>query len=169
MKEYIVNNTGSGTTSGIKTANHFSKQLPTQTSTLSNNYFYMQKLPTNIDVLSKVYTSINSLSDKSVKNYSINLLNLIYLSLSKANDSGNITNYLSRLYFSEQEDKSALIEWNFENFRIGFSVEPNVEESSYYFVSQDRELGRFTTDTRRINNNAEMIVDALVNYVLGNT
>lgn len=44
---------------------------------------------------------------------------------------------LPPLKFRWLEDNSALIEWNFEDFRIGFSIEPDKEESGWYLVSND--------------------------------
>jgi hypothetical protein len=42
---------------------------------------------------------------------------------------------LPRFRAVEEEDESVLIEWVFNNFRIGFTIEPNPGESGWYLVS----------------------------------
>lgn len=171
MKRYTINaQEGCVTGSGFSNTKYLKYQLPLQTSgSLSNNYIYSVKLPTNIDVFSKLFNAISSLSNATVKSNSVQLINLISHSLSKAYEIGRISNYLSRLNITEQEDLSALIEWNFEDFRVGFSIEADEKESSYFLISQDRELGEYSADTKKISDNAESVIGSLVNYVLENT
>lgn len=45
--------------------------------------------------------------------------------------------HLPELYPVKVDDGSFLIEWIFEDFRIGFSIEPEIEESSWYLVSKN--------------------------------
>lgn len=45
---------------------------------------------------------------------------------------------LPYLRASEAEDGSMLIEWIFDDFRIGFSIEPTSDKSSWYVVSNSR-------------------------------
>ena len=44
--------------------------------------------------------------------------------------------YVPILQLFHVDDGSILIEWIFSDFRIGFSIEPNFEESSWYLVSK---------------------------------
>jgi len=41
-----------------------------------------------------------------------------------------------------EEDNSLIIEWIFKDCRFGFSLESNLDESSYYFVS-NKKYGEF--------------------------
>jgi hypothetical protein len=69
----------------------------------------------------------------------------------------------------QQEDKTALLEWNFQDFRVGFTLEPNKAESSYFVVSQDKNTGVFKTSTQRLDADSYRSVDRIVDYVLENT
>ena len=116
-------------------------QVPMQTNDSFNiNSAYYTKLSVNIDAFSKLSEKIISLTDFEVKNLSISIIRTIYFFLQNANIFNNLNNYLSRLNIIEQDDSSALIEWNFQNFRIGFSVEPKIADSSYFIVSEDRSI-----------------------------
>lgn len=42
---------------------------------------------------------------------------------------------LPQLHAFDVQDGSILIEWIFDNFRVGFSIEPILSESSWYLVS----------------------------------
>jgi hypothetical protein len=52
------------------------------------------------------------------------------------NFSGIDFDYLPSLQLFNVDDGSILIEWIFGNFRVGFSIEPDLEESSWYLVSK---------------------------------
>lgn len=54
-------------------------------------------------------------------------------------DKGRLPN-LPIIRFVEAPDKSVLLEWIFPHWRIGFSIEPNVEESGWFF-SSDKSAG----------------------------
>jgi hypothetical protein len=53
-------------------------------------------------------------------------------------------NYLNRcghlpsLILNILEDRSALLEWGFRDFKIGFSFEIEIKESSWYFVANEK-------------------------------
>ena len=51
--------------------------------------------------------------------------------------------YLPRLNAFNLDDGSVLIEWKFNDFRIGFGVEPNIKESGWYLVS-NKNLGEIS-------------------------
>ncbi len=44
---------------------------------------------------------------------------------------------IPRIKASQLEDSSILIEWAFENWRIGFGIENEIEESSWHLVSNE--------------------------------
>ncbi len=44
---------------------------------------------------------------------------------------------IPKIKASELEDSSILIEWAFENWRIGFGIENEIEESSWHLVSNE--------------------------------
>lgn len=53
------------------------------------------------------------------------------------NNSEKISKYIPPLSFHwSKEDHSLLIEWIFQDFRIGFNFEPDDNQSSWYFVTK---------------------------------
>ena len=82
------------------------------------------------------------------------------------NKPGRVSYCLPNLMVSELDDESVLIEWIFHNCRIGFSVEPNLEESSYYLISRNCSGTQYYAETREIGNDIESAVDNAVGFVL---
>jgi len=66
------------------------------------------------------------------------------------------------------DDGSTLIEWVFRDFRIGFTVEPNPEESGWYLVS-NAELGNIMADGSTFGVKLDRIVLWLLNFALSQT
>jgi hypothetical protein len=130
---------------------------------------YMVVLPSNINVFSSVSEKVADLEDKVVSEQVNQTLLCLYLSLQKANKWRGLNNYLSRLNLVQQEDKAALLEWNFQDFRVGFALEPEKSESSYYIVSQDKEMGFLETEMQKFDADISCSVDKIVEYVLENT
>ncbi len=160
-----TSNQTSETNENIKTSKY---QISTSDS-FSLNDSYRIKLPSNIDVLSSVSKIVASLSNSDVRNYVINVLDKINKSLQNINIQGDISNYLSKINVIEQTDLAALIEWNFKNFRVGFSIEPDLDESSFVIVSKDENKGSFFTITEKIGSEINAVIDKIVEYVINNT
>lgn len=151
-------------------SNKANYQMPMQTS---DSYLleplYQTRLPSNMDVFVKITDALCALTNSIVKNETEEILQRIYKYIKVFNWNNNMTNYLSKLNVTEQDDNSALIEWNFQNFRAGFSIEPIIEESSYYIISEDKSIGSFMADTKKVGLNYDEAVEKIVKYVLENT
>lgn len=130
---------------------------------------YKTVLPSNIDVFSRIYNNILKLEDPEVTKQVQQVLLNLYLSLQKISKHQPIENYLSRINLVQQDDKTALLEWNFEDFRIGFNFELDKNDSSYFIVSQDKSTGHFSADTQKISADLLGVVEKIVEYVLENT
>jgi len=130
---------------------------------------YGTMLPSNINIFSSLAESIIGLEDPSVKEQAEQVLLYLYLSLRRACKQKILSNYLSRINLVQQEDKAALMEWNFQDFRIGFTLESNKDESSYFVVSQNKNTGSFMTDTQKLDTTVSRSVEKIVEYVLENT
>jgi len=70
------------------------------------------------------------------------------------------------LHAHGMDDGSVLIEWRFPEFRIGFNVEPNPDESGWHILSSKR-LGNFTASAQ-LSNKPEIVV-LLLRFILRNT
>jgi hypothetical protein len=136
-----------------------------------NNTLSIRSLPpVNIDIFpSQLTKMLNTLSDDDVQEQACEIIHSLYHILNNLRSRERFTNYLAKLHVTEQEDKTGLIEWNFEKFRIGFSIAPDKKMSSYYLVSDDRVTDTFIMKTKRLGANRYNTLKHLVNYVLENT
>jgi len=107
------------------------------------------------------------MSNKSIVSEATNLLyiirdSIIYFGV------GYELSYLPALSAFKVDDGSVLIEWIFDDFRIGFSIEPNVDESSWYLVSNEK-LGDIGASGYISRNNINNLVLWLINFVIANS
>ena len=65
------------------------------------------------------------------------------------------------------EDGSLLIEWIFDDFRVGFSLEQNQEDSGWFLVSKP-EKGGIAASGSLVKAKARNIISWLVNFVINN-
>ena len=75
---------------------------------------------------------------------------------------------LPPLHAFSLDDGSTLIEWIFTDFRIGFNVEPNPEESSWYLAS-NRNLGELNASGYISNPHFNRLLLWLFNFALLNS
>lgn len=139
------------------------------TSSFASTDPYGTVLPSNLNVFSNLAASIAELEDTVVAEQVRRVLSCLYLSLQRASRRKTINNYLSRINLIQQGDKAALVEWSFQDFRVGFTLEPEKKESSYFVVSQDKSAGSFMADTQKLDDDISRSVDKIVEYVLENT
>lgn len=130
---------------------------------------YAVPLPFNINIFSNLKVNLSELENSVVAEQVKQVLVKLYHALKRENEQKIIDNYLSRLNLVQQENKAALLEWNFQDFRVGFALEPDKRQSSYFIVSQDKTSESFTMDAQMLNPELSHSVDRIVDYVLGNT
>ncbi|SRR6266545_645505 len=65
------------------------------------------------------------------------------------------------------EDNTIILEWIFKNYRIGFSIEENSNESGWYLVSK-RELGEISA-SGYLDPNTKNIILWLINFVISHS
>ena len=133
------------------------------------NNQYNPILPYSLNIFSTILKSFSfeTISDLPVKTKTLQILNTLNEAIMNIPDKDNINQYLSKLHLVEQDDKSILIEWIFYNFRIGFVVCQPVEDSYYFFISQ--EIDSFVSKSERIGNNLNTIVQHILKYIIENT
>jgi len=128
--------------------------------------FYYQKMPSNIDVTSKAESKIHQLHNESVRKQVSDLLDIIKNNLMIALD---MPIRLPKISLTKLEDDSALIEWNFENFRFGFSLEPEENESYFYVINMDERKKYFKSESYPLGTNREKILSNIICFVVENT
>ena len=70
--------------------------------------------------------------------------------------------------FNIEEDNSILIEWIFNDYRVGFNIETKNEESGWYLVT-NRELGEISASGSIHNIEIKTILLWLLNFVISNS
>jgi len=64
------------------------------------------------------------------------------------------------------EDGSVFLEWIFPDFRIGFNIEPNPEDSGWHILS-NKKLGE-RTESGQLAENMNVIILRLLDFILNN-
>jgi hypothetical protein len=103
---------------------------------------------------------LQSIEDRNISEKAGNLLSLLRRLLRVQGD----ISYLPPLSAFNVEDGSLLIEWVFEHFRVGFSFETAIEESSWYIVS-DSTLGDISAGGYLRGINLEQLLPWIINLV----
>lgn len=91
-----------------------------------------------LSLLENISDTINQTADRKVAAQARNLLNVFQEIFVES--SVDLT-HLPPLHSTIVNDGSILIEWIFKDFRIGFSIEPNPDESGWYLVSNKNQGG----------------------------
>ena len=89
---------------------------------------------------------VENLINPVVINQANEILSIIEDNLYLVTQKGVDISYLPSLFAIKFDDGSLLIEWVFNDFHLGFSVEPSTEESSWYIVTNEKLNKIFTSD-----------------------
>jgi hypothetical protein len=140
---------------------------PTSTDVgLIESYFRM--LPKNIDIFRTARIEALAIEDSAVRTYTIDFLLAFQRVIVDMYNTTDIASYLPPLVLNVIEDGSSILEWIFKDFRIGFSIEPRLEESSWYLVSNaNLDEASASGLLERANNDA--LLTKLTSFVLQNT
>ena len=122
------------------------------------------------DLITPAWRTVASVKDDTVANECRRILQIIAESILFFQTQGFDLGHLPRLHAFDVEDGSLLIEWIFDDFRIGFGVEPIPSESSWYLVSNAR-LGdiNLAGDTPKNELETQDLMLRLVNFVVSNS
>jgi hypothetical protein len=120
----------------------------------------------SVNVIQNASRRALQLRDEFVRKQTIKLLDDIDTYLNNVISVAEISNRLPQIHLAEQEDNSVLIEWNFENFRIGFSIESQPSKSFYFIICEDNTNGLFKSETRYLDNAYDKILANTIKFVL---
>lgn len=166
-----VHETNSGIVSSLFPADESSDldELETKDHTYGGNTD-MRFLPLPVqNLIIPVWTTAATVKDDLVANECGKILQIIAESILLFQTRGLDLGHLPCLHAFDVEDGSLLIEWIFDDFRIGFGIEPIPSESSWYLVSNAR-LGNFNLagDIPKSELETQDLILHLVNYVISN-
>jgi hypothetical protein len=128
-------------------------------------------LPVTKESLSEedILRSASELTDKhtnrEVVQESKHLLSVIKSILYKYRESGVDLNPIPQLSAFLAEDGSILFEWIFKDYRIGFSMETDVNESSWYLITT-KNLGEINASGLIHDNNLHTSIPWLLDFIL---
>lgn len=128
-------------------------------------YFY--DMPDNIKVFSNVIEYLSNIDSKNIKGFITELIKSFQEVLIKEYNEKYIYNHLPKMKIEEQDD-SIFLEWIFKDFRIGFSIEDEIDESTWYIITNVN-LEEFTKSGYINKKNYCDIVFKIIKYVLENT
>lgn len=130
---------------------------------------YQMKLPTFFDPARNAMKKVSTFKSKEIQERVITILESIRNYLVSSIERSSMENRLPQIHLTEDIDGSALIEWNFEHFRIGFTVDVDEDAMSYFYISEDRQTDSFRAETKRIDGRLQEAISSVVSYVIQNS
>lgn len=113
-------------------------------------------------------TVVRQTKNKEVAKEARKILSVIQGMVTIFENSGIYLDHIPRLDAANLEDGSLLIEWIFDDFRIGFSIEPDPRESGWYLVTKEN-LGGINATGHFSNHQLELQIFWLFTFVLSNS
>ena len=129
---------------------------------------YILQCRDSLDWTRTAWNAIRQAENREVARVARRLLYTIQQVLLLLEQLGLDLHQFPPLHALNVDDGSILIEWIFADFRIGFSVEPEPEESGWYLVSNGN-LGRIGASGYTSNVNVKALVLWLVSFALSNS
>jgi len=162
--------------------NFYLPTSPASTATLSNEVIYRIPVqPINATIGATIFTSyvesrvteqaralLPSISDRQMAQAVKNLIDTIDEVVYAFVAAGGNIDALSPLRASLPEDGSVSLEWISPDFRLGFNIEPNPDDSGWYIVTSKRldEIGAYGVLSGL---NSRGLIDLVLNFVLSNS
>ena len=124
-------------------------------------------VPNESNLIKSAWKVIRQIENQDVAREAKKLLLLIQDTITNFQQFRFDISYLPQLQAFNVDDGSVLLEWIFNDFRMGFSIEPNPQDSSWYLVT-NRNLGEISASgyTSNINININILILWLLNFVL---
>jgi len=114
------------------------------------------------DLFDEINTNINEITNQEIKEFSEYIVDLILNIISPY-----LIINLPKPYSFIRDDGSFLLEWPFIHYKIGFSIEIKIHESSWYFIS-DEKFGYFKAIGDLQNENLASILNWLFPFIIKN-
>lgn len=140
-------------------------QKPIDETLGHNLYVRFIPLQKRIDLLEPAWDVIQRTENEDVAREAKNLLSKIESKITSflQKDYRDIS-YLPPLRAFNVDDGSVLLEWIFEDFRLGFSIEPNFQDSGWYLVAK-RSLGEISASGYMSNDSFDKQIHWLLDFV----
>lgn len=118
-------------------------------------------------IVEPVLKTLHETEDPKVKEDARKLILGILSVIHSLTKLGSEFGHMPSLQAANMDDGSVLIEWIFENFRVGFTIEKNSEESGWYLVS-GKNLGQINAYGNLNKADDEKLLSWLLVFVISN-
>jgi hypothetical protein len=129
---------------------------------------YAHTLPKDFEFFQEVISGLSGLQDDHVREMTSRLLFSFQRVLTINRRAAESPAYLPPLRFRPLDEDGVLIEWIFKDFRIGFSIEPQNGESTWYLVS-NQNLEEVSKSGPLDPEAMERVLSELFSFVVSNT
>ena len=142
---------------------------PTNETIGGKIYQHILPIPKESSIIKSAWIEINKNLNPSVVSESKKLLLTIQDMIVTFEQFGFDLGGLSPIHaFNIEEDNSVLIEWIFKDYRVGFNIEKNNQESGWYLIT-NRELGEISASGSIYNIEIKTILLWLLNFILSHS
>jgi hypothetical protein len=169
--KYVQNNFDDQGTVGYEgpfIQEHASNEYPFIDSTGGDELYVASIVDSSInDIIKEAVANLEQIENAEMKELILMIFGKLSMKI-RLSELTSKTHYLPPIRLFKMEDESILIEWMFHNFRIGFSVEEDINESSWYFISnknmEDQGQAGFVREV-----DIDILLDKFVTYIAINT
>lgn len=121
------------------------------------------------DLVKPALEIVQQIENENIVNQARGILLILQKTITTFHYYGFPFSHLPSLHAVNVEDGSTLIEWIFDDFRIGFSVESDKDESSWYLVSSKKLREINASGYIPSGNEFEKLILWLLNFVISHT
>ena len=118
-----------------------------------------------LDSLRQAREIIPQIRNQSVAKQTKRLVSIIHRMIQLVKEAKPELNDIPLLQAYTDEDGSVLLEWIFPDFRVGFNIEPNPDDSGWHLVSNNK-LEEYTA-SGQLGNMGERVANLLM-FILSN-
>ena len=119
-------------------------------------------------IVSRLSEEFQNIKDPQMRDLFFKLFQSFQDHLLKYSSQKKETSHFPQVSIKMIEDGSILIEWIFIYFRIGFSIEPEINQSSWYLLSNEKLENKTESGFFNIEN-IDAIIDDLFYFIFRNT
>lgn len=121
------------------------------------------------DLIRPALEVVQQLENEDILNQAKSILLILQKTIIAFHYHGFPFGHLPSLNAFNVEDGSTLIEWIYDDFRIGFSLEKDLDQSSWYLVSSDKLREINASGYLPIRSELETLILWLLNFVISHT
>ncbi len=136
-----------------------------ETTLEQTNQPYFKLVSKNLDVFEKVQKELGIIPSTPVKDFLMQFILIFQQKLEEIIERRDLSNYLSPMLMDIEDDGSIFLEWIFTNARVGFTIEENTADSSWFFI-RDLETEVQSNSGKLDLSNMTVVITEMINNVL---